>query len=94
MSHFDTLLATGRAMTREQRDYALKMLFLSPHAPALLVLVKEEWESYAQAISRQPLATHHGCLEHCAGSLHALENMEGRFRSVLTALEQESKKKK
>jgi ABC-type transport system involved in cytochrome c biogenesis permease component len=87
MSKFNELLATGRELSKEERDVALKRLMMSPQAPALLVMVRELWEEYARAISSQSMAPMHGCLEHCAGSLHAMDYLEAQLRSIVASLE-------
>lgn len=94
MNRFDELLAAGRALNKEQREAALQLLLLSPQAPALIVAVREQWEGYAQSISKQTLAPHHGCLEHCAGSLHAVDGVEGLLRSTLAGAERAVEKKR
>lgn len=81
-------------MNKEQREHGLQMLLLSPHAPALLVTLREQFEGYAQAISKQALAPHHGCLEHCAGSLYAVDGLEGMLRGVITATERAVERKR
>lgn len=79
---FDKLLADGRAMTPAMRTHALSVLARYEQFGALIAEVRRCWEDYARAISSQQLASHHGCLEHCAGSLHALETIEGMLRTA------------
>lgn len=80
---YEELLARGRELTEEQRGLELAALARSPHYPALLASVRRDWESYARNISAQKLATYDGALQHCAGSLQALEVLEGKLRAAL-----------
>jgi len=80
---YEELLALGRAMGPDEKRASLEALARDPRFPALVALVREAWESYADSGSTQRLATHDGCLQHCAGSMWALRELEGRLRSLL-----------
>jgi len=80
---FEELLAEGRDLTPQERLAALRGLGRSPHFAVLVAMVREDWEDYARSLSSQKMADHRGCLEHCAGSMHALEGLEGKLRSAL-----------
>lgn len=69
-------------MTKEERRLAMMRLLQAPQAAALLVAVRETWEGYAKSISGQTMAAHHGCLEHCAGSMHGVETVENLLRQA------------
>lgn len=87
MNRFEELLAAGRMMSREERQVALLRIFQMPQAAALVVAVREHWEAYARAISKQEMAAHHGCVEHCAGSLHGVETIENVLRGAAASTE-------
>jgi len=80
---FEELLAEGREFTPGQRLAALRDLGRSDHFAALAAMVREDWEDYARSLSSQKMAEHRGCLEHCAGSMHALEVLESKLRAAL-----------
>lgn len=46
---------------------------------AVLALLLDERQAYLEAVSTQNLAAHHGCLEHCAGSLYAVDRLLTRL---------------
>lgn len=69
-------------MTKEDRRIAMMRIFQMPQAAALLAEVRETWEDYAKSISAQTMAAHHGCIEHCAGSMHGVETVENRLRQA------------
>jgi hypothetical protein len=82
---FEELLAKGRELAPDERLSCLRSLARLPHFPVLLAIVREDWEDYARSFSSQKMAEHRGCLEHCAGSLHAMEVLEGKLRAALEA---------
>lgn len=87
MSRFDELLEAGRALSKEERKIALLRIFQMPQSAALVVAVREQWEGYARSISKQEMAPHKGCLEHCAGSLHGVETIENLLRAAAASTE-------
>jgi hypothetical protein len=82
---FEELLAEGRGLTPGERQAILRSMVRSPHFAVLVALVREDWEDYARSLSSQKMAEHRGCLEHCAGSMHAMEVLEGKLRAALEA---------
>lgn len=50
---------------------------------AVLALLLDDKQGYVQAIATQELAEHHGCLEHCAGSLYAIDLLLGNLEAAL-----------
>jgi hypothetical protein len=82
---FDELLEAGRALKPAERKACLEGLANDPRFAAVAVLVRESWEGFARAAGDQKLAPHHGCLAHCAGSMHALLDLEGKLRAAIAA---------
>lgn len=84
---FEELLAEGRTATALERLACLRSLARNhkEHFAVLLAMVREDWEDYARSLSAQKMAEHRGCLEHCAGSMFALEMFEGKLRAALEA---------
>lgn len=82
-SRFEQMLAEGRALAGEEQAERLRELAQSRQFPALLALVRSHWEGFGRAASSQKLAAHHGCLEHCAGSMHALQLFEDQLRALV-----------
>ncbi len=82
-TRFDELLAQGRALAGEEQAEHLRELAMHRGFPALLALVRGQWEGFARAASSQKLAAHKGCLEHCAGSMHGLEMLEAQLRALV-----------
>lgn len=73
---------------RETRDRAVAALADDERFSFLLSVIVESENQYAVAIARQDLAAHNGCLQHCAGSLYALQKLRELIRdlAVVSAL--------
>jgi hypothetical protein len=49
---------------------------------ALLVLVNTHREQYVRAAAQQSLAAHQGSLQHCCGSIYALDTLLEQIREI------------
>lgn len=59
----------------------LRSLMTDSRMAGLVWLLEQHHGAYVKAVASQDLAAHHGCLEHAAGSLFALEQV----KDVMTA---------
>lgn len=73
MTRFETLQQRAWVMTREETAKELRALARDERFAAVIGAVEELKGSYVASISSQKMAPHHDCLEHCAGSIHALD---------------------
>jgi hypothetical protein len=87
IERYEELLAEGRRLTPAQRMEELKRLAQHPSYPALLALVREQWEEWGLAVSSQKLANFKGSLEHTAGSMHAMKLLEAHLVRPLAEIE-------
>ena len=78
------LLTRGRLMSDEDRTAALRKLLSHEAAAALFAwLEDEQLKGFVSALGSQAMATHHGCLEHCAGSIHAVQQIQAELAQLL-----------
>jgi hypothetical protein len=78
------LLTKGRALSDEDRMMALRKLLLRDEAPALFAWLEDyHLKSFVTALGSQQMAAHHGCLEHCAGSIHAVQKIQEELAQLL-----------
>jgi hypothetical protein len=64
-----------RVRMRAAAEQALQRLSESPDYWALVALLMETRGDYARAAAQQSLAAHQGSLQHCAGSLYAVDGI-------------------
>jgi hypothetical protein len=87
IERYEELLAEGRRLSPAERAEGLKRLAQHRDYPALLALVREQWEEWGAAFSSQKLANFNGSLEHTAGSMHAMKLLEGHLVRPLVEIE-------
>ena len=80
MTRFDELLAAGRAMSHDERNFALQRLTMDPMFPALVATVREQWEGFSREASQRDVVAIKGRVEHCAGSAYGVECVENILR--------------
>jgi hypothetical protein len=81
--HAQRLVMEASAQSAEVRKVDLMRLGRDPAFGTLLLMLSELKEQYLAAIAQQNLAAHHGCLEHCAGSIHAMTTLEERLGALV-----------
>ena len=78
------LLTRGRALSEEERGVALRKLLAREEAPALLAWLEDYFKAgFVKALADQKMAAMHGCLEHCAGSIHAVQTLQDELSQLL-----------
>ncbi len=78
------LLAKGRLLSDEDRTAALRKLLMRDEAPALLAWLEDYWlKEFISALGQQAMASNRGCLEHCAGSIHAVQKIQEELAQLL-----------
>lgn len=80
MTRFDELLAAGRAMSKDERAYALQRLTMDPMFPALVATIREQWEGFAMEASQRDVIAIKGRVEHCNGSAYGVQMVESILR--------------
>lgn len=83
---YPDLLARGRLLSEEDRTAALRKLLARDEAPALLAWLEDyHLKGFVIALGSQQMAAHHGCLEHCAGSIHAVQKIQEELAQLLVS---------
>ena len=77
---YEELLEVGRGMSEKAIVDAVRGLAMDPRFAGIVGLIDSHLNSYVNAIASQNLAGHHGCLEHAAGSICALQTLQGVLR--------------
>lgn len=67
----------------ESRQELLRQMALDDRFVGVLALLLHHQLAFHDAISRQDLAAHHGCLEHCSGSLCAIAHLLEDIQAAL-----------
>jgi len=68
----------------DQRNELLRQLALDDRFVGVMALLLEHRAEFLDAIERQNLVVHKGCLSHCAGSLWAIRSLLSNIRAALT----------
>jgi hypothetical protein len=82
MTRFETLQQRAWVMTRAETAQELRALARDERFASVIGAVEELKSAYVTAIAAQKLAPHHGCLEHCGGSIHALDALLAQLSEV------------
>lgn len=81
---YTDLLTRGRALSEDERTIGLRKLLGREEAPALLAWLEDYFKAgFVDSLGDQKLAGHHGCLEHCAGSIHAVKKLQDELSQLL-----------
>ena len=74
---YSDLLSKGRRLSDKERDLALtKLLVAREEGPALVAWLEDFIKAeYVRAFADQKMANYHGSLEHCAGSICAVQKI-------------------
>jgi hypothetical protein len=72
----------------EARAEVEALAAVDPRFRGVIKLLLEDWNAYAQAVMAQQLASDHGKLAHCGGSMHALTVLLAQFRRACTPAEE------
>jgi hypothetical protein len=73
----------GRTLTPAQVNAQLIELARDPRFAAVVAWLDRNHVSWSGTVSKQPLAGQHGQLAHAAGSLHALQVLQGQLMGLL-----------
>lgn len=81
---YPDLLTKGRLLSDEDRAVALRKLLAHESAAALVAWLEDYFkQGFVAALGSQQVAAHHGCLEHCAGSIHAVQKIQEELSQLL-----------
>lgn len=72
----------------------LRRLARSDAFEAILAVILQHEAAYATSAARQDLAAHAGSLQHCAGSLYAMQNLLGSLREIIDVDPQKLQRKR
>ena len=65
------------------RDTMIRRLAEHEAFPSLMALLLQHETEFSAAAARQELADHKGCLEHCSGSLYAVQLLRAQLKEIL-----------
>ena len=82
---YSELIRAGREMTAEGKATNLRSLATDPRFPAVVALIEDARVEFTKAFADQKIAAYHGPLAHTAGSLYALDYLEGLLRQQADA---------
>lgn len=83
MTKFQELIEASRRLDPDAITESITGLSHDPRFVAVLAILDRAHREYGRAIAGQSLATEHGKLAHCAGSMHACENLLGTLQGVI-----------
>src|SRR6185295_16801847 len=73
----------ARELSPEAMRDNLRSLAMDSRFAAVVALIEAQRESYVTAGSAQNMASDHGKLAHCQGSVYALRTITGQFQQIL-----------
>ena len=81
---YSDLLTKGRKLSEQERTNRMTRLLMSDEAPALAAWLEDYIKAeYVRALADQRMAGHHGGLEHCAGSIHAVQKIQDDLAQLM-----------